>query len=99
MEKLDTQKLRDALELMKEFGAVFLKCDELIIEFPRRDTEEKTGTTDAIGFEASGSVDTESIEDKNRRTMETIYKQNRAIGLPPYSAVFNGKPPQFSRPG
>jgi len=91
MEKLDTEKLRETLQIMKEFGAVFLKCDELIIEFPR-DADSQT-TTDAIGFEAKGSDDDGEVEAKRKLLFTQL--QSRPVG---YSAIFGDRLPKFTRP-
>ena len=95
MEKLDTEKLRETLQIMKEFGAVFLKCDELIIEFPR--FEGPQTTTDAIGFEAKGSTDG-YIESKNNLLLKQLQDQANIIRPVGYSAIFGDRLPKFTRP-
>lgn len=88
MEKLDTEKLKEVLEMMVESGAVFLKYEDLIIEFPRNDTGK--GSTEAVGFQATNSDDADVTEQKKQ-----LIGQTRPVG---YSALFGDKRPAFAKP-
>ena len=88
MEDLDTEKVKDILEMMKSYGAVFLKYKELIIEFPR-DTEGEV--TAVVGFEA-GNKETEEVEASAKGTRPV---QPRPTG---YTALLGDKRPSFLKP-
>jgi hypothetical protein len=90
MENLDTEKLKEVLDMMVASKAVFLKFGELIIEFNRNESE-KGASTDAIGFEAQGTDNTDDTESKKK----IMNLDTRPVG---YSALFNGNYPKFSRP-
>lgn len=85
METLDTEKLKEILDMMAASGAVFIKYGELIIEWPRNDTGKSTA--EAIGFEAVGEE-------------TAVAEQDKAVKPKPvgYSALFGDKKPQFARP-
>lgn len=87
MESIDTTKLRDILDMMKDTGAVFLKHGELIIEFNRVPTDEAE-TTAVVGFEASGTD-----------TQEPEAKQVKMVPASGYTALFGDKTPRFPTPG
>lgn len=91
METLDTEKLKEVLDMMVESGAVFLKYGELIIEFPR-ESDDKATSTDAIGFEAEGVVE------QNRRVQKQLQDQANLIKPVGYTALFGDNKPTFPRP-
>jgi hypothetical protein len=93
MENLDTEKLKEVLDMMVASGAVFLKFGELIIEFNRNESE-KGASTDAIGFEAQGNVE-DDVEAQTKSIMVKLQDKSKPVG---YSALFNGNYPKFSRP-
>lgn len=96
METLDLAKLHDTLEMMKKFGAVFLKHGDTIIEFNRDECSEKT-STDAIGFEAQGDTaqNDEARAAMNAAKLASIGPQ-KPVG---YSAIFGDKFPSFKSAG
>lgn len=91
MEALDTEKLKEILEMMKANGAVFLKFNDLIIEFNRTD-KCGSGSTDAVGFEAQGEL--EETEEPVAKKQNTVIK-DKPVG---YTALFGDKTPAFPRP-
>lgn len=93
METLDLAKLHDTLEIMKKFGAVFLKHGETIIEFNRDECSEKI-STDAIGFEAKGDT-AQNDEARTAAKLANLGPQ-KPVG---YSAIFGNKFPTFKTVG
>jgi hypothetical protein len=93
MENLDTEKLKEVLDMMVTSKAVFLKFGELIIEFNRNETE-KGASTDAIGFEAQGNI-IDNTEAQTKSIMVKLQEKSKPVG---YSALFNGNYPKFAKP-
>jgi hypothetical protein len=93
METLDTEKLKEVLDMMVASGAVFIKFGELIIEFPREECSKDTSTV-AVGFEASKS----SVESDNSAAMNKAQQQVNLAKPTGYSALFGEKRPSFARP-
>lgn len=83
METLDLAKLKDVLDMMVDSGAVFLKYNELIIEFPRN----------GIRLEATPQND-DAAAAINAAKIAGLGPQ-KPVG---YSAIFGNKMPRFSRP-
>lgn len=87
MQDIDTEKLREILEIMVANGAVFFKHGETIIEFPREDGEAVT--TQVVGFDAGGGEDSVPVEVEDRS------REPRPVG---YTALFGKNKPTFPRP-
>lgn len=86
MDDIDTEKLKEILEMMSDSGAVLLQYKELLIQF-KGVPETGDISTQVVGFEANSSDDTE--------TEARVAPAARPTG---YTALFGDKRPSFKSP-
>lgn len=88
MEDIDTEKLKEILEMMVDSGAVLLQYKDLLIQFPGAAVAPGDSTTQVIGFEAGEQAEPpDEVEERTRKPRPTGY-----------TALFGDKRPMFQSP-
>lgn len=88
MQDIDTEKLREILEMMKEAGAAYVKCGDFELAFPA------PFSTDLRGFQADAPTET-SVGDEAKNSVTVSGKvDSRPIG---YHKLFGENFPKFPK--